>query len=369
MPEDRTRKASPFDLCAFCPDLCLDRCPVVSATGSVTYSPFSKMLHGWLLANGRLSPSQETAELAYQCTGCLGCYEACAHKVDVETALFDLRAQNVKSGIVPYDQTLFEVPDEDLSVLQSKVVPKRHFVPEAQAVLFPGCHALRDRPRVVKDTLKVFKALNIEFVGASVDAARCCGYPLYAGGFIRAFRENAERVSAALRPYRMVVVLSDCCVHTMRNLFAVAGVANPPRVTSALELIAPLVTRLEREPLGLPLGYHDSCFTGRHLGQYDLPREVITHVNGMPPIECRRNREESLCCGAGGGWDRTSPVQSKMVAAEVTEMAADAGADHLVSACTTCSNHLEESGGDFVEVEDIFSLVARWLNPPRRRRR
>ncbi|NOZ02751.1 MAG: (Fe-S)-binding protein [Deltaproteobacteria bacterium] len=366
-------KKGRFDLCAFCPDLCLDRCPVVASTGSVTYSPFAKMLHGWLIENGRIPASEEVAELFYQCTGCLSCHEACAHDVDVETSLFDLRAELVDKGIAPYGQDIFEVPTQDLIQAQSAVIPKRYFVPEARAVLFPGCHALLDRPGLVKDVLAVFRHLNIEFIGASDEAAMCCGYPLHAGGYRDAFLERAEEVSSALRRYRMVVTLSPCCEHTMKNLFAAAGVSRPPVVTSALDIVAPLVMRTEREPLGLRLSYHDSCFLGRHMGQYDLPREVITHVNGLSPIEMRMNRGDAACCGAGGGWDRTSPVLSGIAASSVIQMADDAGADVVVSASSTCASHLDSRGDGPAKVMDLFSLIAAWLKPkrskPKRRRR
>lgn len=368
MSEDRKPTRGRFDLCAFCPDLCLDRCPVVAATGSVTFSPYAKMLHGWLLENGRIPPSREMAELFYQCTGCLSCHEACGHDVDVETSLFGLRAELVEQGMEPYERELFTVSTEEMIEAQAKAIPKRFFVPEAQAVLFPGCHALLQRPGVIKDALSVLKGLKIEFVGASDRAAVCCGYPLHAGGFTREFVENAERVSAALQPYRLVVALSACCVHTMRNLFAAAGIDHPPRVTSVLDLAAPLVMRTQRDSLGLNLGYHDSCFLGRHLGQYDMPREVLTHINGMPPIESRLHRGDAPCCGAGGGWEKTSPVLAGFAARAVGGLAGDAGADILVSACTTCSCHLASAGMDSVDVTDILSLMARWLKKRRRRR-
>jgi len=362
-----SEKPGPFDLCAFCADLCLDRCPVVKATGSTTYSPYAKMLFGWLIEHKAVAPDEAIAKMIYQCTGCLACHEACVYDVDVEQSLFRLRADLVEDGVVPYEQSLFEVPREDLIAAQADAVPKKYFVQGAQAVLFPGCHALLKQLRVVRDALTVFRRLKIEFVSVSEDAAVCCGYPLHAGGFRDAFARHAGDVASALGRYKMVVALSACCAYTMRTLFIEAGIENPPRVTTALELVAPLVARTEIEPLGMSLGYHDSCFLGRHLGQYDLPREVLIHINGMPPIELRHAREEAPCCGAGGGWDKTSPIHSKMAASEVMELAGDAGAETLVSACTTCSTHLSEHAGKDSNVVDILTMIAKWLNPRRKR--
>ena len=358
MPELRKGQ---FELCAFCPDLCVDRCPVVLATGSNTLSPCSKMTQGWLLEHGHAKPTADLARAVYACMGCLGCHEACRHHVDVETSLFALRAELVGAGVSPFPKSLFETATSDLVEAQDALVPAEYFVPEAQAVFFFGCDALLKSPRVVTDVLSVFKRLGIEFVGASRDAALCCGYPLHAGGYADAFADRARRVVAALRRYRMVVVLSPCCAHTMRSLFAVAGVDEVPRVTLALDLIAPLVLRTAKPPLKRRIAYHDSCHLGRHLGRYDVPRQVLEHINGERPIELRRNRAEAPCCGSAGGFERTHPVHARGAARAVTDMAADAGAEWLVTVGLPCSDHLGAATDRRVKVFEIVSVVDRWL--------
>ncbi len=379
-PSGADTRRGPYDLCAFCPDLCLDRCPVAEATGSSALSPHAKMLSGWAWTHGVAPPGPDLARLAFQCTGCQACYEACEHKVDVADALFRLRAQWTEAGHSPYDRSLFlagGVEDQDALVrAQARLVPRRAFVPEAQAILFAGCRALLDQPQVVRDVLAVFQGLDIEFVGASEAAAVCCGYPLYAGGLRDDFARHARRVSDSLRRYRLVVALSPCCAHTMRNLFAVVGV-DGPRVTTALELVAPLVMRTEREPLGEAAAYHDSCFLGRLLGLYSVPREVLKHVLGMPPIELRRAREEAPCCGAGGAWERVAPAEAAVAAGHVLALAEDAGSEVLVTASASCLAHLTSAGGaarkpsgtaradragPAVQVVDVFHLLARWLS-------
>lgn len=357
-----------FDLCAFCPELCMDRCAVTAVTGSNAASPHSKMMLGWMLEQGLVQADADLARALFECTGCLACNEACKFRVDVEQALFGLRARLVREGVSPYPREALETPSDRLAEVQAGLVPADLFVPEAQAVLFPGCHALLDSGgRAVTDILDVFRGLGIEFVGASRDAAVCCGYPLWAGGYVDEFADRARRVTAVLRRYRMVVVLSPCCAYTMRTLYAAAGIPNVPRVTLALDLAAPLVVRTAREPLGLDAAYHDSCFLGRHLGSYDMPREVLAHVLGHPPLELRRNRADAPCCGAGGVLDRTHPLVARQAAGRVRAQAADAGARVLVTAGPPCSGHVGQGGDDAaasgVEVTDLIGMVARWLGP------
>lgn len=360
-----------FDLCAHCPDLCLDRCPVVTATGSTTFSPYGKMLTAYLLDRERMAPSLDAMRALYQCTGCLSCHDGCRHEVDVPAALCEIRSRLVEQGVRPFDQALFEMDQTLLAQALAKTVPERYQVPDAQAVLFPGCAALLKNPSLILDLFASFDALDIRFVAAAPEAALCCGYPLHAAGYRSAFREQATRVVAALRRYKVVVALSPCCAHTLKNLYAAAGVTFTPRVVLALELMAPLIQRMQRAPLELRAAYHDSCFLGRHLGLQDMPRQVLSHILGQPPLELRRNRRDAVCCGAGGAWERVSEEAARRAAANVLAMAKDAGATTLVSGSTNCAAHMASVATDPVEVLDFLTVIARWLGkdgrPPRRK--
>ena len=103
-----------FDLCAFCPSLCMDRCPVVAATGSNTWTPQSKMMTGWLMVNGHRQMDALNAATIYQCTGCMSCHDVCLHEIDVEQALFGLRRKVVEAGACPWPSARFVDNGQDL---------------------------------------------------------------------------------------------------------------------------------------------------------------------------------------------------------------------------------------------------------------
>jgi Fe-S oxidoreductase len=54
--------------------------------------------------------------------------------------------------------------------------------------------------------------------------------------------------------------------------------------------------------------YHDPCYLGRYNGGYAAPRRLL-ELMGVVLNEMPRNRENSYCCGAGGGqiWLGTTP--------------------------------------------------------------
>ena len=55
-----------------------------------------------------------------------------------------------------------------------------------------------------------------------------------------------------------------------------------------------------RKELGRRVTYHDPCTLGRYNGVYDEPRALIA-ATGCELIEMQRTRDNSFCCGAGGG--------------------------------------------------------------------
>ena len=356
------KKSTKFDQCAFCPSLCADRCPVAEASSNSLFTPYGKMLCGYLVEKGRLEKNEEVAKVFYQCTGCLACYEACEFKINVPEALLEMRMRLVSDGVAPYPVSLFKTDPEPLKEALKKVVPKRYFVPEASACLFPGCSALLEAQNAITHALFVLKALNIEFIGASPDAGRCCGYPLFAGGFKDDFIKEAKALVAALRRYKLVVALSPCCAYTLKALYPQCGVEGLPRVSTVLEVISPLFLREKVRGQGIAVAVHDSCFMSRHLGLGALLRKVVAHANGMPPIELRRSKDLAGCCGAGLAYDRCEKEIAMRCAKSVLEMAKDSGADVLVTPSLMCYAHmLEARKQDDVQVIEIMEFLAHSL--------
>ena len=72
------------------------------------------------------------------------------------------------------------------------------------------------------------------------------------------------------------------------------------------EFIADLIKDGKIEPeasFDEDITFHDACYVGRHHGEYDAPREVLQSVlsDNASIVEMPRSKEQSFCCGAGGG--------------------------------------------------------------------
>ena len=89
--------------------------------------------------------------------------------------------------------------------------------------------------------------------------------------------------------------------------------------------------------------YHDPCYLGRHNGIYDEPREVLDAIPGMRRVEMKRARDRSFCCGGGGLALFYEAKEQERMGVRRVRMAADAGADVMVTACPFCMANIEDA--------------------------
>jgi Fe-S oxidoreductase len=89
--------------------------------------------------------------------------------------------------------------------------------------------------------------------------------------------------------------------------------------------------------------YHDPCYLGRHNGIYDAPREVLDAIPGLRRVEMRRSRDRSFCCGGGGLALFYEPKEDQRMGVKRVQMAAEAGANVIVTACPFCMVNMEDA--------------------------
>ena len=129
-----------------------------------------------------------------------------------------------------------------------------------------------------------------------------------------------------------------------------------------LELV--LDGRLELgDPLRHRVTYHDPCYLGRHNGGYDAPRELI-RLLGCDLAEMPRNRDNSFCCGAGGGrsGSPTGRGQERPSENRIREALAIGAVDLFVVACpkdvTMYEDAIKTTGnGEMLQLREITELL------------
>jgi Fe-S oxidoreductase len=112
--------------------------------------------------------------------------------------------------------------------------------------------------------------------------------------------------------------------------------------------------------------YHDPCYLGRHNSVYDDPREVIDALPGARRVDMQRCRDRSFCCGGGGLMLFYEPEEEQRMGVVRVKMAAQAGANVIVTACPFCLVNIEDAikvaGMEGkMEAIDLTELVAAHL--------
>jgi Fe-S oxidoreductase len=110
--------------------------------------------------------------------------------------------------------------------------------------------------------------------------------------------------------------------------------------------------------------FHDPCYLGRHNGEYDAPRRVMGAIPGLTTVEMTRAKNRSFCCGGGLLSLYHEGEAERRMGETRLDMAAEAGAQVVVTACPFCMINLEDAvkttgrEGD-MEIIDLAELVSR----------
>ena len=89
--------------------------------------------------------------------------------------------------------------------------------------------------------------------------------------------------------------------------------------------------------------YHDPCYLGRHNQVSEEPRAVLDAIPGLKRVEMKRSRDRSFCCGGGGLMLFYEPREEERMGVKRVQMAAEAGANMIVTACPFCMANIEDA--------------------------
>jgi Fe-S oxidoreductase len=130
-----------------------------------------------------------------------------------------------------------------------------------------------------------------------------------------------------------IVTTDPHSLNTLRNEYPEFGLDKPVRHYT--ELLASMVEdgTLPVKPLGRTVTYHDPCYLARYNQVTDAPRRLLKNL-GCTVKEMPRNKENTFCCGAGGGriWMDDSNLAERPSENRIKE-AVTVGVDTFVVAC------------------------------------
>ena len=111
--------------------------------------------------------------------------------------------------------------------------------------------------------------------------------------------QNIDEINAC--SFKRIMTTDPHSLNALKNEYPTFGFDH--HVIHYSELFLELLregTLKVREKRNIDVTYHDPCYLGRYNDGFDIPRELITAL-GFNIVEMARSRENSFCCGAGGG--------------------------------------------------------------------
>ncbi|MFW9823171.1 MAG: (Fe-S)-binding protein [Candidatus Thorarchaeota archaeon] len=333
------------------------------------------------LWQGKLDLSKEMAEVIYQCPTCNACAEACAYDMD-NVALYEaLRAELVDAGCgleahIPMNKAMVELlnPYERDNKLKSQWLEKLDFkikdasTEQAENLYFVGCTAALtpDIENVAINTAKIFNKMGIDF-SVFGEHEVCCGSVGMRTGDLKAFNSVASKNYDMFKKSGVKTVITSCagCYRTLKKDYADYMEELEISVYHTIEFLDKYIkeNNVELKHLGVNTTYHDPCHTGRHMGLYEEPRNILKKISNLN--EMKTIKQSAKCCGAGGGVRKGFTDLSLEIAKSRILEAEETGAEYLVSMCPFCFRNLAdaiEASGSKLKMIDLTDLIVQALN-------
>jgi len=319
-----------FDACTKC-GRCHEACPA-NAIGA-PLSPRDLVLSLREFANATLDAqtlpdqselivhgdglNQISTETLWSCRSCMACVEICPVAVEHVPVIVQMRRKLVEDGEMEpiLQKTLQTIHKSGNSFGESKrkraawtkELPfeiKDARKEPVDVVWFVGDYASFD-PR----NQKVSRAFARLLKQAGVDFGLLFEGEMNAGNDVRRVGEEGLYEHLATSnidtlkgcEFKSIVTTDPHSYNTIRNEYPdFDGVFEIQHYTTLVKKLIEEGRLTLKNNVDYRVTFHDPCHLGRYNKGYDAPRDVLKML-GCDLIEMERNRDNSFCCGAGGG--------------------------------------------------------------------
>ncbi|ABW67221.1 (Fe-S)-binding protein [Desulfosudis oleivorans] len=327
----------------------------------------------------------------WSCTTCGACEQECPLGIEYIDKIVDLRRAMVDEGMVP--QSL----QKPLSALEKrgnawgKMEKKRAEWAQEEAFAAQCQVKILDGKKETADTLYFVDSIS-SYDDRMQDLARATARILCAAGTdfgvlgkeekdsgneVRRFGE--EMLFQSLKEHNIEAILNSGAKHIVTaDPHAFNAIKNDyhndelPDIEHLAQYVARKIKsgeiRLKDvEDSSKVYTYHDPCYLGRHNEVYDDPRDAMDAIPGLKRVEMIKSRDRSFCCSGGGLMLFYEPEEEERMAVLRVKMAAEAGANVIVTACPFCLVNMEDAikvaqMEDTMEAIDFSELIARHLD-------
>lgn len=320
-------------------------------------------------------------DVLWSCTTCMACVEVCPVGIEHLTSIVNLRRTLVEKGNMEtmLQDTLGNIGEYGNSfglsekkradwtkTLDFKIKDVRK--EEAEYLWFVGDYASYDARinTLSKKVASVLQKIGLDY-GIMYDGEKNSGNDVRRVGEEGLYEMLVEdnMKSFGKSKFKKIFTTDPHSYNTIKNEYPDYG------GNYEIEHYTGLLLRLVKEgklkftkKLGYKVTYHDPCYLGRYNGEVDAPRQLMEAM-GIELQDMPRCKENSFCCGAGGGriWMDDSKAKERPSEIRIRE-ALTLGPDvkYFVVACpkdfAMFGDAVKTSGNEGkLEVKDIIQLV------------
>jgi heterodisulfide reductase subunit D len=322
---------------------------------------------------GELKWTDDLKDTIFACPTCGACMDACQaphadHIVDIIESLRELAVKKI--GPAHNQEKLVERtlnpemwnPYGEKNSNNEQLKKKYKLPDKAEWVYYIGCTSNYRRKNLRDSTLRVLKKVGLDF---TLIDEHCCTSPMIRTGQTEYSKEfmnyNVEKIKET--GAKKVVTSCAGCYRTLKKDFEKFGVEYNFEVFHTAEVLKDLIDSGKikfKSEYKKTVTYHDPCHLGRHMGIYEIPREIYKSIPGIKFVEMRRNRNHAWCCGAGGGVKIGYPDWAVEISENRLEEALETGASVLSSTCPFCKTNLSDANVKYnynFEVLDLVEII------------
>jgi Fe-S oxidoreductase len=323
-------------------------------------------------------------ETVWSCRTCMACVEICPVAVEHVPIIVQLRRKLVEDGEMEpqVQKTLQAIHKNGNSFNESKrkraawtkSLPfeiKDARKEPVDLLWFVGDYASFDprNQRVTQAFATLLHESDVDF-GLLYEGESNAGNDVRRVGEEGLYELLAENNIAMLGKsmFKRIVTTDPHSYNTIRNEYPDFG--GKYEIEHYTSVVARMIAEGHIKPrrsLDYRVTFHDPCHLGRFNKGYDAPRQILAAL-GCELVDMPRSRDNSFCCGAGGGriWMSDPAGVEKPSQNRMHEAARIEGLDVFVVCCpkdlTMFEDALKTSGyeGKFV-VRELIELIAESL--------
>ena len=330
-----------------------------------------RTIRGLLL--GDLEWNDELKDPIFACSTCGACMDACQaphadYIVEMIEALRELAVRKI--GPAENQELLVSRCEENCNPYgepntDNQELKKKYDLPDkAEWVYYIGCTSNYRQKGLRDSTIRFLKKVGIDF---TLIDEHCCTSPMIRTGQIDICKDYMNYNVAEIMNTGAKNVITSCagCYRTLKKDFEKFGAEYDFEVFHTIELVKQLLDNKKikfNSEFIKTVTYHDPCHLGRHMGIYEIPREIYKQIPGLKLVEMKRNRNFAWCCGAGGGVKIGYPEWAVEISKERLEEAKETGAMVVSSTCPFCRTNLSDANDNYnfnLEVLDLMEIIDR----------